>query len=317
MSLEKSLIEKFRKVTSKAAYAASKFRGLNDKIGADRAAVDVMRKELNKIEMFGRVVIGEGELDEAPMLYIGEELGTKKGIEIDIAVDPVEGTNFVAKNIPGGISVLAVAEKNNLFHAPETYMEKIAIGRNIEKGTVDLDFSLEKNLKNLADAKNKKLEDLTVCLLKRDRHKNIIEKLNKLKINKKLISDGDVSGALYVADSKFGVDMFIGTGGGPEGVLAASALDASNCFFQGRFIFDNEKDINRAKQMNIKDLNKKYNLNEIVSGDSIFSATGITDGDFVNGINENGNTFNSETLVSHKNSETFEVIKSIDQIISS
>ena len=315
MALDKSLIKKFRLVTTKAAYAASRFRGLNDKIGADKAAVDVMRTELNKIDMQGRVVIGEGELDKAPMLYIGEELGSGKGKEIDIAVDPVEGTNFVAKNLPGGIAVLAISEKNNLFNAPETYMHKLAIGKNIEKGVVDLDFNLETNLKNLADAKSKKLSELTVCLLDRPRHKEIIDTLDKLKVNKKLISDGDVSGALYVTDDKFGVDMFIGIGGGPEGVLAASALDASNCFFQGRFIFDNEKDIIRAKQMNIKDLNKKYNLNEIVSGDSIFSATGITDGDLVMGIHEKDNSFESETLVSHKSSGTYEVIKSIDEII--
>jgi len=315
MTLDKSLIEKFRIVTTKAAYAASKFKGLNDKIGADNAAVDVMRTELNKIDMLGRVVIGEGELDEAPMLYIGEELGTKKGIEVDIAVDPVEGTNFVAKNLPGGISVLAIAEKNNLFNAPETYMEKIAVGKNIENGAVDLDFSIEKNLKNLADAKNKKLEDLTVCLLERDRHKEIIEKLNKMKINKKLISDGDVSGALYVIDDKFGVDMFIGTGGGPEGVLAASALDANECFFQGRFIFNEEDEIIRAKQMGINDLQKKYNINEIISGDSIFSATGITDGDMVKGIKVDGKSYYSETLVAHKDSKLFEIIRKKDEII--
>ena len=315
MSLDKSLIEKFRSVTVKSAYAASKFKGLNDKIGADKAAVDVMRAELNKIDMKGRVVIGEGELDDAPMLYIGEELGTRKGIEIDIAVDPVEGTNFVAKNLPGGIAVLAVSEKNNLFNAPETYMHKLAVGKNIEKGVVDLDFSLEKNLKNLADAKNKELSDLTVCFLDRIRHKNINETLDKFKINKKLITDGDVSGALYVTDDKFNVDMFIGIGGGPEGVLAASALDASNCFFQGRFIFDNDEDVKRAKQMGIKDLNRKYDLNEIVSGDSIFSATGITDGDLVKGINIDKKEYTSETLVTHKSSNTFEVIRSIDNLI--
>ena len=315
MSLDKSLIEKFRSVTVKSAYAASKFRGLNDKIGADKAAVDVMRAELNKIDMKGRVVIGEGELDEAPMLYIGEELGTRKGMEIDIAVDPVEGTNFVAKNLPGGIAVLAVSEKNNLFNAPETYMHKLAVGKNIEKGVVDLDFSLEKNLKNLADAKNKELSDLTVCFLDRIRHKNINETLDKFKINKKLITDGDVSGALYVTDDKFNVDMFIGIGGGPEGVLAASALDASNCFFQGKFIFDNNEDIKRAKQMGIKDLNRKYDLNEIVSGDSIFSATGITDGDLLKGININKNEYTSETLVTHKSSNTFEIIRSNDNLI--
>ncbi|MDA9752219.1 class II fructose-bisphosphatase [Candidatus Pelagibacter sp.] len=315
MALEKSLIEKMRVVTSKAALAASKFKGLNDKIAADKAAVDIMRAELNDLSINGRVVIGEGELDEAPMLYIGEKLGRKEGAEIDIAVDPVEGTNFVAKNLPGGISVLAIAEKNNLFHAPETYMDKIAVGKFIEKGTVDLDFTLEKNLKNLADALNKQLSDLTVCLLDRDRHKKIIDTLDNLKVKKKLITDGDVSGALYVTNKKFGVDMFIGIGGGPEGVLAASALDASNCFFQGRFIFNEDHNIRRAKEMGIKDLNKKYQLNEIISGDSIFSATGITDGDLVKGIEIKGKEYFSETLVTHKNSNTFEIITKKEEII--
>ena len=315
MPLNKSLIEEFRKVTSKAALAASKYKGLNDKIGTDKAAVDVMRTELNKIDMFGRIVIGEGELDEAPMLYIGEELGTKKGIKIDIAVDPVEGTNFVAKNLPGGISVLAIAEKNNLFHAPETYMEKIAVGKNIEKGVVDLDFSLEKNLKNLADAKNKKLDDLTVCLLDRVRHKNIVDTLDRFKVNKKLLSDGDVSGALYVTNEKYNVDMFIGTGGGPEGVLAASALDACNCFFQGRFIFEEENDINRAKHMGINELKRKYQLNEIVSGDSIFCATGITDSDIIKGITIENNTYYSETFITHKSSNTIQILKNKEDLI--
>ena len=315
MPLNKSLIEEFRKVTSKAALAASKYKGLNDKIGADKAAVDVMRTELNKIDMFGRVVIGEGELDEAPMLYIGEELGTKRGIKIDIAVDPVEGTNFVAKNLPGGISVLAIAEKNNLFHAPETYMEKIAIGKDIEKGVVDLDFSLEKNLKNLADAKNKKLDDLTVCLLDRARHKNIVDTLDRYKVNKKLLSDGDVSGALYVTNEKYNVDMFIGTGGGPEGVLAASALDACNCFFQGRFIFEEENDINRAKDMGINELKRKYQLNEIVSGDSIFCATGITDSDIIKGITIENNTYYSETFFTHRSSNTIQILKNKEDLI--
>ena len=315
MSLDKSLIETFRKVTSRAALAASKFRGLNNKIGADKAAVDVMRTELNNIDMFGRVVIGEGELDEAPMLYIGEELGTGKGQKIDIAVDPVEGTNFVAKNLPGSIAVLAISEKNNLLNAPETYMEKIAVGKEVETGTVDLDFSLEKNLKNLADATNKPLCDLTVCLLERERHTEIIQTLDKFKVKKKLISDGDVSGALYVTDKKFNIDMFIGTGGGPEGVLAASALDASNCFFQGRFIFETEDEMKRAKKMGIKDLNKKYELNEIISGDSIFCATGITNGDFVKGIEIKGKIYYSETLVTHKNSNTFEIISKKEEII--
>ena len=266
-----------------------------------------MRNEINKLNINGKIVIGEGELDEAPMLYLGEELGTKKGLSIDIAVDPVEGTNFVAKNLPGGISVLAISEKGNLFNAPETYMNKIVVGKEIEKGAIDLDFDLKKNLTNLADCKNKNLENLTVCLLDRPRHSQIIDKLNEFKINKKLISDGDVLGALLVTNRKFNVDMFIGIGGGPEGVIAASALDAHDCFFQGRFIFEDENDIKRARLMGISDLNKKYQLNEIVSGDSIFVATGITDGDIMKGIKIKENKFLSETFVTHKNTSTKEV----------
>jgi len=267
----------------------------------------VMRSEINKLDIKGKVVIGEGELDEAPMLYIGEELGTKKGIAIDIAVDPVEGTNLVAKNLPGGISVLAITEKGNLFNAPETYMNKIAVGNDVEKGAIDIDYDLKKNLSNLADCKNKKISDLTVCLLDRPRHLKIINTLDDLNINKKLITDGDVTGALLVTDKRFNVDMFIGIGGGPEGVIAASALDAYGCFFQGRFLFTENNDIKRAKSMGIKDLKKKYEINEIVSGDSIFVATGITDGDLTKGIKINKNKFISQTLITHKSSNTREI----------
>jgi fructose-1,6-bisphosphatase II / sedoheptulose-1,7-bisphosphatase len=307
MTLETSFIDLFSAVTSKAAFAASKFVGKNDKISADKAAVDVMRSEINKLDIKGKVVIGEGELDEAPMLYIGEELGTKKGIAIDIAVDPVEGTNLVAKNLPGGISVLAITEKGNLFNAPETYMNKIAVGNDVEKGAIDIDYDLKKNLSNLADCKNKKISDLTVCLLDRPRHLKIINTLDDLNINKKLITDGDVTGALLVTDKRFNVDMFIGIGGGPEGVIAASALDAYGCFFQGRFLFTENNDIKRAKSMGIKDLNKKYEINEIVSGDSIFVATGITDGDLTKGIKINKNKFISQTFITHKSSNTKEI----------
>ena len=300
MALEKSMMEKMRKVTTKAAIAASKFKGLNDKIGADRAAVDVMRNELNNIDMDGRVVIGEGEMDEAPMLFLGEQLGTKNGLEIDIAVDPVEGTNFVAKNLPGAISVLAISEKGNLFKAPETYMNKIAFGQNIPKDVVDLDNTIEKNIKNLSDFKNKKIEDITVCLLDRERHVEIINSLKKIGAKVKLITDGDVAGALLVSDKKHDVDIFMGIGGGPEGVIAASALDAMNCNFQGRFIFEKDKDKARANQMGIKDFYKKYEINEIVKGDSIFCATGITSGHIINGIKTKDNYFHTETLVTHK-----------------
>ena len=314
MALDKSLIEKFRIVTTKAAYAASKFKGLNDKMGADNAAVDVMRKELNKIDMLGRVVIGEGELDEAPMLYIGEKLGSGGNLNIDIAVDPVEGTNFVAKNLPGALSVIAVAEKGNLFNAPETYMDKLAVSKKIPHEATDLDFSLEKNIKNLADSLNKDISDITACLLDRPRHAHIIEELKKMNVKMKLISDGDVSGALMVTDDKYNVDIFLGIGGGPEGVLAASAIDAYGCKFQGRFLFNNDKDILRAKKMGIKDLKKKYDLKEIIKGDSIFCATGITTGDLVKGVYVDDNKFITETLLTHKYSNMCKIVIREDTI---
>ena len=313
MAIDKSYIDLFHKVSVSAAYASFHMVGKKDKIAADKAAVDAMRNELNKIDMNGQIVIGEGELDEAPMLYIGEKLGTGDGPSLDIAVDPLEGTNFAANNLPGALSVIAVAEKSNLFNAPETYMDKIAIATN-EKGVVDLDFPINKNIKNLADYKNTVPEKLTACILDRPRHQKVIEELKSLNVKLKLISDGDVSGALLVTDSKNNVDIFLGIGGGPEGVLAASALDAYNCFFQGKFIFENEKDKNRAKMMGINDFEKKYELNEIVSGDSIFCATGITSGDLVNGIQVNDKSFVSETLITHKSSGIKKIYKSTHKI---
>ena len=313
MTIDKKFIDQFVNITSKAAYEASCLVGKKDKIAADKAAVDSMRSELNKIDMRGEVVIGEGALDEAPLLYTGEVLGTRNGPNFDIAVDPVEGTNFVANNLPGGISVLAIAEKGNLFNAPETYMNKIATTK-IEKNLIDLDYSLEKNIKNLSEFKNKEISSITVCILNRPRHNKIIDKLKKLNVNIKLITDGDVLGALYVSNPKYNVDMFLGIGGGPEGVLAASALDVYNCHFQGRFIFDNDKDIQVARLMGIKDLDKKYELNEIVKGDSIFCATGITNSEVLNGIILKDHKFISETLVTHKSSNYKDVIKRTNSI---
>ena len=313
MTIDKSYIDLFHKVSVSASYASFHMVGKKDKIAADKAAVDSMRNELNKIKMNGQIVIGEGELDEAPMLYIGEKLGAGNGPSLDIAVDPLEGTNFAANNLPGALSVIAVAEKSNLFNAPETYMNKIAIASN-EKGIVDLDYSTFKNIKNLADHKNTTPDNLTACILDRPRHNRLIEELRSLNVNIKLISDGDVSGALLVTDKKYGVDIFLGIGGGPEGVLAASALDTYDCFFQGKFIFDNEKDKIRANQMGILDFDKKYELNEIVSGDSIFCATGITSGDLVKGILVNDNSYVSETLITHKSSNLKKVYKSTNKI---
>ena len=309
MSLDKKLIDKFIDVTTSAAIACFKHVGKKNKLLADKAATDDMRENLNNLNIKAEVVIGEGELDEAPMLFIGEKLGTGKGPYLDIAVDPLEGTNFAANNLPGALSVLAISSKGNLFNAPETYMNKLAVGKEVPKEATDLDFSLEKNIKNIADAKNKDISNITACILDRPRHKKIIEKLLNLKVNIKLISDGDVSGALLVTNKKYNVDIFLGIGGGPEGVLAASALDAYNCKFQGRFLFKTETDIIRAKKMGIDDLNKKYDLKEIVKGDSIFCATGITTGDIVKGIELNNNNYITETLVTHKASKFAKIIK--------
>ena len=310
MKLSQELLTNLIEITSNSAIACYPYIGKNDKILADKAATDVMRYELNKLNIKGKVVIGEGELDEAPMLYIGEELGSGNGPEIDIAVDPVEGTNFVANNLPGAIAVLAIGEKGNLFNASETYMDKIATSK-IEKGLIDLDYTLEKNIKNLSEFKGKKVSSLTVCILDRPRHKKIIDKLNDMNVKIKLITDGDVLGALYVSEPKYKVDMFLGIGGGPEGVLAAAALDTYECHFQGRFIFDNDNDIKEAKKMGIADLNKKYDLSELIKGDSIFCATGITNTDVFNGIQIDNNNYISETLVTHKDSNLKKIVKNI------
>ena len=308
MILEKKFEDIILKVSTRSALSSSYFVGKKDKIAADKAAVDTMRSELNKIDMMGEVVIGEGELDEAPMLYIGEKLGSMNGPNIDIAVDPLEGTNFAANNLPGALSVIAIAGKSNLFNAPETYMNKISANVT-EKGVVDLDFSIKNNINNLSEYKNKEPKNLTACILDRPRHKKIIDELKNLGVKLKLISDGDVSGALMVTDKKYNVDLFLGIGGGPEGVLAASALDTFNCFFQGKFIFESNDEKKRAKIMGINDLDKKYELNEIISGDSIFCATGVTSGDLVSGIEIIGNEFISETLITHKSSGLKKIIK--------
>ena len=310
MKLSSQLLNNLIDITSKSAIACYPFIGKNEKILADKAATDVMREELNKLNIMGKVVIGEGELDEAPMLYIGEELGIGDGPKIDIAVDPVEGTNFVAKDLPGSMSVLAVAEKGNLLNAPETYMYKIATGNHIPKGSVDIDFTVEKNINIYSEITKKKNQDITVCILNRARHDQIVNELKRLNVNIKFITDGDISGALLVSDPKFNVDIFMGIGGGPEGVITAAALNTLNCNFQGRFLFKTYEDIKRAKEMGIQDLNKKYEIDEIVKGESIFCATGITSGDLMNGVVKESDEYITETIVTHKKSY-LELIKKV------
>jgi len=309
MFIDKLFINSFVESTERAAYGASTFKGKNDKIGADQAAVDEMRKVLNKINMKGKIVIGEGELDEAPMLYINENVGTKTGEELDIAVDPLEGTNFVAKNLPNSLSVLAVARRGNLLHAPDIYMEKIAIGNGYPKNLIDLDYSIEKNIKLLSEAKNTKPDKLSACVLERPRHDSIIKSLKLLGVKVNFITDGDVSGVISVAVPKSNIDIYIGTGGAPEGVLAAAALSCLGCQMQTRLVYQNADQKNKALELGIKDLNKKYYIEDMVKGDVIFCATGITDGDLVKGIKDLGNTFESETFVLHKSSKVNKIIR--------
>ena len=307
MPINPEYLKLLSKATEMAAYGSSKFIGKGDKIGADQAAVDEMRKVFNNIDMDGKIVIGEGEMDEAPMLFIGEQVGTKKGQKLDLAVDPLEGTNFVAKNLPDAFSVLAATEKGNLFFAPDTYMEKIAIGDNLPMNLVDLDNTVEENISLLAEAKNVSPNKLTVCILDRPRHEKIISSLNKMNVKLKLISDGDVSGVIYVASKSSPVDMYLGVGGGPEGVLAAAALSCLGGQIQTRLVLNKDESI-RARKMGISDLNRKYNIEDMIKGDVMFCATAITGGELASGINVKNDYFETTTLIMHKNAQINSII---------
>jgi len=309
--IDPKLLNKFTRVCERAAFGASKFRGKNDKIAADQAAVDEMRSELNKIEMKGKVVIGEGEMDEAPMLFIGEKIGTGKGEELEIAVDPLEGTNFAAKNLPNAIAVLAVAKKGGLLSAPDTYMEKIAVGSGLPKNVVDLDNSVEKNIKLLAEAKKTKPERITACVLKRPRHDKIIASLNSLNVKINFIQDGDVTGVISVVDQNSSVDIYLGIGGGPEGVLAAAALDCLGGQMQTRLVLSDDEEINRAKKLGITDLKKKYNIEDMIKGDVMFCASGVTDGDMLKGISDKGDSFEASSFILHKSQKLSKKITNI------
>ena len=312
MTLKNIYLDQFIKVAERAAYGASKFRGKNDKIAADQAAVDEMRTEINKINIKGRVVIGEGEMDEAPMLFIGENVGTGIGEEIDIAVDPLEGTNFTAKNLPNAISVLAVTRKGDLLSAPDTYMEKIAVGPDLPNNLLDLDNSVEKNIKLLAEAKNTQPDKLTACVLKRSRHEKIIQSLEKLNVKINYIQDGDVTGVISVADNNSNTDIYLGVGGGPEGVLAAAAVDCLGGQMQTRLVLSDDAEVKRAKKLGITDLKRKYNISDMVKGDVIFCATGVTDGDMLKGINLiNDNEFEATTFALHKSQKISKIVKNI------
>ena len=307
MSIDRDYFKKFIKSTERAAIGAFPYIGKGNKIAADQGSVDMMRKELNLIEMDGQVVIGEGEMDEAPMLYIGEKVGKKGGQKLDIALDPLEGTNFVANNLPNSFSMIAVCEKGKIFSAPDTYMEKIAVGKDLPQNLLDLDNTVEKNIKLLSEAKGKKVSQLTACLLKRPRHNQIIKSLESLDVKIKYISDGDVSGAISVVDPTTNVDIYLGIGGGPEGVLAAAALSCLGGQIQTRLVLD-ENEVQRAKALGIKDVKKKYNLDDMIKGDVIFSATAITDGDIVKGVKDLGVKYEFSTFALHKKYKKFKKI---------
>jgi fructose-1,6-bisphosphatase II / sedoheptulose-1,7-bisphosphatase len=310
MSIDPKYLNLFVKATEKGAVGASKFIGKHDKIAADKGAVDFMRRELNKINMEGTVVIGEGEMDEAPMLYIGEKLGTLNGPKFDIAVDPLEGTKFTANNQPNAFSVLAIAKKGDLLSAPDTYMEKIVIGANLPKNLLDLDNGVKKNIELLAEAKKKKISELSACVLKRDRHIHIINELTKMDVKINYITDGDIAGALTVIGDEPKNDIYYSTGGGPEGVIVAAALSCYGGQIQGRLILDEEEKI-RAKKLGITNFNKKYNIDEMIKGDVIFCATGVTNGDLAKGVEDLGNEYRVTTFALHRSQKVIKTITNI------
>ena len=310
MSINPKFLNLFIKATEKAAIGASKFIGKGDKIGADKGAVDPMRRELNKINMVGTVVIGEGEMDEAPMLYIGEKLGTLNGPKFDIAVDPLEGTKFTANAQPNAFSVLAISEKGGFLSAPDTYMEKIVIGSNLPKNLMDIDYGVEKNIKLLANAKNKKISELNACVLKRPRHDNIVKELNKLNVNINYITDGDIAGALSVIGDNPKNDIYYSTGGGPEGVIVAAALSCYGGQIQGRLVLNEDEKV-RAKKLGITNFDKKYNIDDMVKGDVMFCATGVTSGDLAKGVKDLGNEYEVNTFALHKSQNTIKTVTNI------
>lgn len=304
--LDRVLVLEMVRVTEAAAIAAAKLVGRGNEKEADAAAVEAMREALNKLDFEGTVVIGEGERDEAPMLFIGEKVGTGHGPKIDIALDPLEGTTITAKAGANAMAVLAIAEGGRLLNAPDVYMDKLAIGPGFADGIVDLDFGPAKNVKNFAEAKGVEASSIMVCVLDRPRHEKLIQELRDVGCGIKLIPDGDVAGVIAVTDpEETGIDMYMGSGGAPEGVLAAAALRCTGGQFQGRLLFRNDDEKDRARRIGITDLNRKYSLTELAAGDVIFAATGVTDGALLEGVKRRpGGWFTTESLVMRASSGT-------------
>ena len=296
--LERILSLEIVRVTERAAVSAARLRGRGNEKAADQAAVDAMRRELNKLPIDGTIVIGEGERDEAPMLFIGETVGNKHGPRVDIAVDPLEGTTLCAKNMPGAIATMAMAEGGTLLNAPDVYMEKIAIGPGYPIGLVDLDAPAEENIRRLAEAKGVQPSDITALILDRPRHGDLIASVRKVGAAVRLITAGDVAGVIHTADpADTGIDIYIGVGGAPEGVLAAAALRCIGGQMQCRLVLDTQEKRGRAAKMGIKDPRKKYEIADMVQGDCLFAATGVTDGALLDGVRFRKNVIETETVV--------------------
>jgi fructose-1,6-bisphosphatase II / sedoheptulose-1,7-bisphosphatase len=307
--LDRVLVLEVGRVTEAAAIAAAKFRGRGNEKAADKAAVDAMRRELNRLHIRGRVVIGEGEMDEAPMLYIGEEVGIGDGPEVDIAVDPLEGTTICAKAMPNSLAVLAIAERGGLLHAPDMYMNKIAIGPGYPEGIIDLDASPADNLNALAKAKGVPISEITACILDRPRHADLIKAVREAGAAVQLIPDGDIAGVIWTTDpEETGIDIYLGSGGAPEGVLAAAALRCIGGQMQGRLMPLKDEERERAAKMGA-DIDRKYTMEDMASGDVIFSATGVTDGSLLDGVHFRGDFAETETVIMRAKTGTVRRIK--------
>ncbi|HBM89298.1 MAG: class II fructose-bisphosphatase [Parvibaculaceae bacterium] len=306
--LSRTLALELARVTERAAVAASRLSGRGDEKEADQAAVDAMRQELNALPIEGTIVIGEGERDEAPMLYIGEEVGTG-GPKVDIALDPLEGTTLTAKNMENALAVVAMAEGGTLLHAPDVYMDKIAIGGGYPDGIVDLDAPAGDNIKALAQAKGVDVSEITACVLDRPRHANLIAEIRGVGARVSLISDGDIAGVIATTDATTGIDIYMGVGGAPEGVLAAAALRCIGGQMQGRLVTNNEEQKARAAKMGVKDFDAKYSMIEMASGDVIFAATGVTDGSMLDGIKVTKEGVSTHTIVMRSSTGTVRRIR--------
>ena len=308
--IDRSMTLEIVRVTERAAVAAAAWRGKGDEKAADHAAVEGMRAELDRVHVSGRIVIGEGERDEAPMLFIGEEVGAGRGPEVDIAVDPLEGTTLCAKNQPDSICVLAMAERGGLLNAPDVYMHKVAVGGGYPPGTVDRDMTAAENVASLAKAKGVPVREITACVLDRPRHGALIEELRSSGVALKLISDGDIAGIIHATNTEeTGIDIYLGSGGAPEGVLAAAALRCVGGQMQGRLILDTDEKRDRALRMGITDPNRKYAANELASGDVLFAATGVTDGNLLDGVRIGRDYVTTSTVVMRSWSQTVRWIK--------